>query len=163
MAVDNEIFDVLPPLFYELALGFGVGSHVEGREDCCGDLGALNVREMRTLLLGSAALRSHISASFPLDFAEVTLAEHRSFDDCSANPPCRDGDLGPLWKDLSEHMRDGEDPWTVLQEYGMFDDFILCALCRDSVETYLREYREELWRRLPELFKLVSHSLAHAS
>lgn len=159
MAVDYHIPDVLPHLFYELANYFGVGSIVEGREACCGDLSALNAREMRTLLLGSAALRTHITACFPLDIAEVTDID-AALAYCSAEPRCREHDLKKLWRDLSEHIREGDSPWTALEENGIFDDYIICAPCKDAVETHLRNYREDLWPRLPELFRLVSHAPA---
>lgn len=159
MAVDHEVPEVLPHVFYELAEHFGIGTMVEGREICCGDLSALNANELRTLLLGSAALRTHIYAAFPLDVADLNELNFELDASCSAKPSCRDADLKAFWRDLSEHMRDGDSPWTVLEENGMFDDYTLCTHCRDAVETRLREYRENLWPRLPELFKLVSRNL----
>ncbi|KZV62348.1 hypothetical protein PENSPDRAFT_692599 [Peniophora sp. CONT] len=159
MAVDYHIPDVLPPLFYELALSFGVGNIVDGRETCCGDLTALNSNELRTLLLGSAALRTHISSSFPPDVAEARDL-NVDLDNCSATPSCSEVDLKAFWRDLSEHMRDGDDPWTVLQDHGMFEDYSLCTHCRDAVETHLRDYREDLWPRLPEIFQLGEYDVS---
>ena len=157
MAIDHQVLSVIPPLFYELAEYFGVGSMVEGRETCCGDLAALNANELRTLLLGSATLRAHISSSFPSDIAEVDNI-YVDLADCSASPPCREQDLKTFWTDLSEHIREGESPWTVLEDNGMLSDYVLCVHCRDAIETRLRNYREDLWSRLPQLFKLVSRT-----
>lgn len=161
MAIDYQIPQVLPHLFYLLAHSLGVGPwptvDEEGQERMCHlDLSPLHADELRTLLLGSYTLRTQTHTAFPSDISDLGETDE-NFDLCSAEPDCcePDGNLDAFWRRLSEYLHNGWSPWTVL-ECAKFNACELCRPCRDAVHIRVRTFREDMWSRLPELLKLVS-------
>lgn len=127
---------------------------MSGSDTESGDLDGLKIREARTLILGSAALRDRISSCFPLDMTQIPHYAN-NFSDCYDVARCRNRDLGHLWQDITEHMRNGVHPWALYDDDDVFDGYRVCSGCKNVLKGYVRFYMEQTWPLLPQLFKLV--------
>lgn len=160
MAVDYGIPSVLPHVFYSLAQRYMTGDYTASGKKCCGDLMALLPEEHCTLISGGSVLRNRIHSAFPLHAegldnicSDLTVGCSEDHDPDSEESRCN---MRELLQILSIQMWEGRDPWTILDDTGLFHDHPVCAPCRDAVESHMLDYRETLWASLPEVFQLVS-------
>ncbi|KAI0318072.1 hypothetical protein OF83DRAFT_1171428 [Amylostereum chailletii] len=151
LAVDLDIPSILPVAFYDLACTFMDYSRDPDAPDKASMLDRLSPMELRSLVLGTAALRNEVRT------AELFFRQLQGF--CSGDDrACMEVIITWCQTTLSSMYRSSNLlEWLQLQE--KHKDLMqlrgLCGLCSSRAKERLSEKVVDIWQRLPLLFGLT--------
>ncbi|KZV76846.1 hypothetical protein PENSPDRAFT_747402 [Peniophora sp. CONT] len=161
MAVDLNFPDILPTAFYMLMrhndLIVEPGGEHNADPYCYGDLEVLTQNELRTFIVGSAAVRNWLEEHWITEIDKSST----NFINKSEDHKCAER-FCAAWNSMCTRTRSASaqaDPLYFLSRQDIVAKSDLCNQCRYTAQERVQTAGERLWAALPKLFHLAPYGV----